>query len=319
MASIDRIRRGVWRVRWREDGKNRSSPLFDSKEKAQEFALQMAARVSARKAPDGLPLTGRELAEHWREHLRRSGRSERYIEMAPALAAESLGETTLSRLSPAALRSLGIGRRRAVQAALRWGARELGASVPPACLRLPCSTPGRRAAPDLMPDDVVAMIQSAADALSPSMGAIVHLVSVYGHRPESLAHLTRDAVEAGHITLVVKGGDTIRHPILPETVMRLKAAPLPFVSPRTGKAFVSGHEISALYRSAIGRSRWKAETGIYALKRRAISRMLGLGLDAATVASITGHRRPDVLLRHYARTNEARQVAALAALSHGTE
>jgi integrase len=53
--------------------------------------------------------------------------------------------------------------------------------------------------------------------------------------------------------------------------------------------------------------------GIYHLKRRAISRLLAKGIDPATIASMTGHRTPSIILA-YARTNEERQRVALAAL-----
>jgi integrase len=227
----------------------------------------------------------------------------------------ALGDMPLSHLSLDALRAQPLGRRRVLQAALRWAVAELGAAVPPACLKLPTGPPPRRTPTDLMPDDVFATIQAAADEVSGHMGAIVHLVGVYGHRPESLAKLRPADLEGARLSLTVKSGDRIRHPILPETVERLRRAPPPFLDPGTGEPFASGWDIARVYRSCLGRSRWKAEPGIYALKRRAISRMLGLNLDAATVASITGHRRPDVLLRHYARTNETRQEAAVAALA----
>ena len=48
-------------------------------------------------------------------------------------------------------------------------------------------------------------------------------------------------------------------------------------------------------------------------KRRAITRLLAAGQDPATIASITGHRTPAVILT-YARTNEERQQSAIAAI-----
>lgn len=317
MSSLERVGK-QWRVRWREGGRGsplKSSPRYETKSEAEEFQIQLAARIKALRAPDGMPMTGRELAEQWRLHLLKHGRTQRYIDIAYDRLVSSIGDAPLSRLSRDTLRSMKLGRRRVIQAALRWGRNELGVAIPDACLRLPISSPPRTVRPDLMPDDVLAEIQVAADRLSPHMGTIVHLVGHYGHRPESLSKLRPEHIEAEppRITLIVKGGDTIRHPIAAETLQRLQSSPPPFLDPRTGKPFPNGYEISVVYRSALGRSRWKAEPGIYALKRRAISTML-LTLDPATIASITGHRRPDVLVRHYARTNEARQVAALAAI-----
>jgi integrase len=65
----------------------------------------------------------------------------------------------------------------------------------------------------------------------------------------------------------------------------------------------------------IGRYAHPHDAGVYALKRYAISRMLGLGLDPRTIASITGHRTVSLILDRYARTHEDRQRAALAALA----
>jgi hypothetical protein len=52
---------------------------------------------------------------------------------------------------------------------------------------------------------------------------------------------------------------------------------------------------------------------MYDLKRRAISRALGLGLDPATIALFTGHLQLDQVLR-YAKTNETIAMAALGKL-----
>lgn len=324
MASIEKLGPRCYRVRWREGGRGtpqHSSERFETRRQAEQYAEQIAARAVAHRRPEGLALTGLQLAERWRVHLQSAGRSERYCQMAPDLVSVAIGTLSLATMKVETLRALGLGKRRVIQACLRWGASELKAAIPPACLKLPTGPRAKRPAPDLMPDEVLDRIQVAADAVSAHLGAIVHLVATYGHRPQSLARLRIADHDAGKLRLTVKGGDVVEHPILAETAKRLKdcAGDRPtgerlFLDARTGLPFTDGHGIAMLYRSCIGRSRWKPEPGIYALKRRAISHMLGLNLDPATIASITGHRRPDVLLRHYARTNEERQKAALLAL-----
>jgi integrase len=326
MASIHKIRKGAWVVRWREGGrgsKQHSSPYFATKREAEDCKAQVEARITAERSPGGFTLTGLELAERWRAHLKSAGRVARYCEQAPDAVGKALGEAPLSALSPTTLRALKLGTLRDTLACLRWGVRELSIAVPPKCLEVKPPARTKKPKPDLMPDDVFATIQAAADEVSPDMGAIVHLVGTYGHRPQSLSLMVATDLDTKRkrLSLVVKGGDRIRHPILDETVERLRAVikqrtgggPV-FLDPRDGQPFKDGHAISQVYRSCLGRSRWPDEPGIYALKRRAISTMLGLGLDPATIASITGHRRPDVLLRHYARTNEDRQEAALDAI-----
>jgi hypothetical protein len=42
--------------------------------------------------------------------------------------------------------------------------------------------------------------------------------------------------------------------------------------------------------------------------------MLGQGLDPKTIASITDHRDPSVILKNYSRTNEDHKLAALNAI-----
>jgi hypothetical protein len=329
MASIERVGKGTWRVRWREGGRGstrHSSPQVSSKKAAQDWADQLERRLAAEAPQPGMVLSVSELVEAWRVYLRRAGRTNRYVQDEPDRVAAALGDGLISDLTPGQIESLGKGKRGAVLAALRWGRKHLQISVRRECLELPPLQQRKKPKPDLMPDAVYDAIQVAADAISPSMGAIVHLVGTYGHRPQSLSQLPRSALDLStdpaRLTLVVKGGDIVRHPVLAATVARLQ--PLAeghgsalLVSPWTGRPWKSGHEIAMVYRSAIGRSRWPAEPGVYALKRRAISTMLARGLDPATIASITGHRRPDVLLRHYARTNETMQERALEVLADG--
>jgi hypothetical protein len=63
----------------------------------------------------------------------------------------------------------------------------------------------------------------------------------------------------------------------------------------------------------VGENVTKDRPGIYNLKRYAVTRLLSQGLDVATIASITGHRTPAVILT-YASTNYEQQKAAVAAL-----
>jgi hypothetical protein len=158
---------------------------------------------------------------------------------------------------------------------------------------------------------------------------LAHLVATYGHRPQSLAMLRVESVEltpAPRMKLPVKSGDTIRHPLLPETAELLaraigKRKTGPLLLDPLGKAWTSGAKASAWFWHQVGadtgekdKEKRKPAIGIYQLKCYAISRMLDLKLDLKTIASITGHRTPAVLLR-YARTNETRQLAALSALA----
>jgi integrase len=114
----------------------------------------------------------------------------------------------------------------------------------------------------------------------------------------------------------VKSGDIHRHPLIPESITRLTAlakdrkSESPLFIGHLGKPWASGSDLSAWLCHSLG-------CGVLALRRYAITRMLDLGLDARTAASITGHRTPSLLLNTYARTNETRQLEAVEKISSG--
>lgn len=217
---------------------------------------------------------------------------------------------------------------RVLHAWVRWSVRQLGQAVPTKLLTMKPPGEIRRPRATLLTDQQVAALLAAARMIHPADGALAGLLADYGHRAENLVGLTVAAIEpaAGTLTLAVKGGDVVRHELLASTLAEL--APLmkgrkatdPLFVGHLGRAWASGkafgawwyHEVAdpALARGEIA----KAQRGVQNLKRYAISRFLGLGLDVETIASITGHRTKTVLLR-YARTNEHRQRAAIGALA----
>lgn len=181
---------------------------------------------------------------------------------------------------------------------------------------------------DLLTEKQAKALCAEAARWSPANGVLAHLLVTYGHRPESLAAAVVGDVDAraSTIELPVKSiGKTrrVRHPILAETLAQLRplvkgrdpAAPL-FIS-HLGKPWGTGQAIAQWWYDSVGREvlgKRSRACGVYQLKRYAISRMLNLGLDVATIASLTGHARPEQLLI-YARTNEERQKVALEALA----
>lgn len=205
---------------------------------------------------------------------------------------------------------------------LRWAADTLDQYVhPKVLLALRPGRPGRKPSPVLMSAERVAEIEAIAGRESENAGALIHCLSTYGWRPITAARLTVQDfdAEAGTITCAVKGGDVVRHLLLPETVERLAViaagrkpdAPL-FIHPRTGRAWDLDGAGSI---SQWGRNHLRVK--IYDLKRYAITTMLNRGVPAHDVASFTGHRTVSQVLK-YSRTNEERQKAALAAI-HGNQ
>jgi integrase len=192
---------------------------------------------------------------------------------------------------------------------------------------LPFPRRSRRVARPLLNLLQIAAIRNACK--SPSDAALVHLMSTYGHRPISLSALRCADLDFSQspawMSLGIKGGDRIRHPLTPESVRLLR--PLWKNRPPSASLFTDsqGNPWNNERCRRAGRNRLPKhfarlikKAGISAtlqdLRRYAITTMLDRNFDLATIASITGHRCPHVLLR-YAATNPARQIAAIDRLS----
>ena len=327
MPWLDRHGDG-WRVVWREAG--RGSPLcksdtFTTKGAANTEMQARDALLRSRKQ-SGLAVVPWDQVRHrWLLFLTDQGRTPAYGAQAKAVLERSTATwRTTADATPASMARLKIGPWRIAKACLRWSRVYLGQQVDLGAVGRRPHRATTKPQPDLLSDAQVSDLINKAERLGGISGRILaHMVGTYGHRPQSLAMLRVEAVDLGavpRLTLPVKSGDTIRHPILPETAELLtraigkrKAGPL-LLDP-LGKAWTSGAKASAWFWHQVGRGEHGgAPIGIYQLKCYAISRMLDLKLDLRTIASITGHRTPAVLLR-YARTNEARQLAALSALA----
>jgi hypothetical protein len=325
MPHLER-RPGGWRVVSRVGGRGSRrivSPLFPSRVAAEAerraIAAKQALRQPSRLAIIALP----DLIARWAAANRGSEAYQaKAVASLDALAA-ARGWTSLTDLRPSDLDGLLISQVRYLRALGRWARRSAEQSVPDCVTDLVSPRRPRRPATPLLTDAQVEALTDRADALCPGSGrAIAHLVSTYGHRPESLSRLRCADLDLSvpALTLVVKSGDTIRHPILPQTADLL--APLahdqppagPLLRRPEGVPWRSGQAIAEWWHHYVGKAVVPAAPGIYQMKRYAITRMIQTGIDVATIASITGHRCPAVILV-YARTNESRQTAALAALS----
>ncbi len=316
MASLERHGTG-WRVVWREAGrgsKKHKSRIYANKILAGQAMREIDAHLAAAKPYDlGRPLS-------WSDLIARycAGRTDRTCDahrtkLAKVLAtlAAKHGWTHASDPTPAQTAALTPYAARVTRALLRYASNHLGQRVNPAALAS-CRSPAPRRQPaDLLTPERVAEIQAAADKWHQVDGLIIHLVSTYGHRVDSILRLTRKDFDGQHLTLLLKSKDQHRHPLLPETIKRLRALPgggPPVSTGHLGRAWEDGAEFS----------RWAAHSlgcGILPLRRFAITRLLdGCKGDARTAASITGHRTPSLLLNVYSRTNEDRQRTALSAL-----
>jgi len=333
MPWLDRHGDG-WRVVWREAG--RGSPLvksevFPTKGAANAEMQARAALLASRKRSTRAVVPWDQVRHRWLLFLKDQGRTAAYIAQAKAVLERSTASwRTSADATPASMAALKIGPWRLAKACLRWSRVYLGQQVDDGAIGRRPHRAVSRPTPDLLSDAQVADLVAKAGRLGGLSGQLLaHLVSTYGHRPQSLAMLRVESVELGatpRLTLPVKSGDTIRHPVLPETAALLaqaigKRKTGPLLLDPLGKVWTSGAKASTWFWHQVGtdtdepdKTKRKPAIGIYQLKSYAISRMLDLKLDLKTIASITGHRTPAVLLR-YARTNETRQLAALSALA----
>ncbi len=331
MSSIQRIKgRRRWRVRWREGGRGsplKPSPWFDSLADAEDYQRKLDARLNARKvASNRLTIPLDELVERWanRQQERQRPRSERYVRESRrtllALIAERGWQTTEDVTEP----DCPLGTFRLLKALLRYARDYHQQIIAPMALLPPDRPRRRRAKPALLTMEDAIHLVAEATRWSPADGAIAHLVAIYGHRPQSLVGLPCSAVaysfvgtneaaaapQMGFLTLPVKNGDVVRHPLLPGSLellvplLRGRRAGDHLFRSHTGKPWSTGQAYSAWFHHSVGKGR-----GVYLLKRFAISLMHAGGLDVPTISSITGHSTDTVL--KYLATNDYLQQQAM--------
>jgi hypothetical protein len=324
-------------IRWRSDGKahiKRIPAGGTGKADALEFLAALERRLAATKPiKNRFVMSWGEIVERW--HSTRTPGAYRDKAKTYLLA---LGWTTLADATPDAIERLKPLYQRYVKSVLGYARSTMRLAVDLDALAVRPPKVKRRAKRPLLPDDQIQALVNRCAETGPSNAAIAHLLSVYGHRAESIVHLTTSAwipdptgQGAGELVLQVKGGDIVRHPILPATAALLlplvksaeadpgrphfpdhtnTLAPCLFLRHNDGKPWLNGQRWAAWFRCSVGKG-----IGYYdAFKRAAITKLLD-HVDATTVASITGHRTISLLLNTYSRSNADRQRAAIESLA----
>jgi integrase len=335
-----------WHVKWRECGQGsavKTSPPMETKREAIAYMAKLAALESAKETtPDPCrPIPLAELVErhiltrptHTPDQTARARYDQKDRQAFNRLLADHPRWRLASDITRTDYQALTFSRRRLAKTILKL-ARAHNQATDQTILHLRPPTRPRAPKPDLLTPQQIAQIQEKADTWGPGTGLTIHLLATYGHRPESIATLPQSAYNPATqtLTLQIKGGDTHRHPILPATAHRIQTTqkhlttilkrPLTPLDPlcpthynTPGHYWPKGESIAWWYRKAIGQQIHPQTPGIYQLKRQAITRLLSnLKNDSRTVASITGHRTPSLLLDTYAQTNEERQRTAIATL-----
>lgn len=327
MPSVSVIPHGNgYRCVWREGGRGSKRHWSETKESKREATVDaevIRARLLAAQPLKAarVRLSWAEVAQRWHDsrppgRYRTEGLADLHV-----LAWKSTEDAT-----PDAVSKLKLGLRRLVNSALRYARVNLKQRVDPDVgdLPLPRSSRPTKEEPALLtPKEIDALVREAA-TWSPGNGVLAHLCATYGHRAASLVGLTGEAIDlrAGTISLPVKGGGRVTHELHPVSLAMLKAlgprAGVPLfinhlgVPWRTGKMFAEWfyHRCGV---TALGKGKTPGrKVGYYQAKSAAITAMLKeTGNDAKTVASITGHKRPSLLLDVYARTNAKLQAKAL--------
>lgn len=344
MASIERHGAG-FRVIWRDGGKGstpKKSKVFGTKGEAKAEKRAVEARLAARTAiaqASAIPLA--ELIERYLADVAARGRgAHNYAEDCRASMtklAKARGWETAQDVTMGNVGVLKTSQHRYLKSVLRYASR-IDQPLDHRLLTLRAPARKRKPVADLITPWQRLALFARARRFGADLVLAAHLVATYGHRPESLAKTKVGDVEmpdparGGWIRLEVKSGDTIRHPILPRTARMIarvtagRTVDAPLIlrpaeaacshkrhSDFSGEGWPCGNDLSIYWYHQVGERVTPATPGIYHLKRLAISSLLSAGLDVATIASITGHRTPAVILT-YARTNESRQRAALRAM-----
>ncbi|CAB5079710.1 DNA_BRE_C domain containing protein [uncultured Caudovirales phage] len=327
MASVERESRTSWRVRWREGGKRRTSERYRSEGQALAAAEAIEARLSAAKPIRNRPVVGMlELVERWIIVRQAAGKyTGRYAEKArDALtsAITSHAWASPSDVRPDQMKAMKVGRLRLLRSLLSYAA-DLDQPVDPRCLRIRPAPRPRAPRGALLTREQVAAAVEEATAWNPSCGALVRLLATYGHRPETAVRIRVGEVDlpGRRLRVTVKGGDTIDHPLdqgICDVLAPLVAGRGPeevLFQSHLGAPWAAGQAFAEWYWHQVGRRAHPHDQGCYALKRFAISNLLDKGIDPVTVASVTGHRTPSLLIDRYGRTNANRQARVVDAIS----
>jgi hypothetical protein len=308
MASLHKLPNGKHCLRWRE-GDKQLSRSYDTKRAALLDLERMETREAVAKPHSkGAILSLDEIIERWTQTKISSGHEPAHIKKAAERCrglANRQGWTKTADVtaeSVQAWKTTGAPRSGATfRAVLRWAGDVLEQPVHHRAQSLLRPT-GAKKAPKrpLLTDAQLKTIQKRADAFGPSCGLLIHCLSTYGWRPITASRLLVKDVdpEARTVTTRVKGGDIVRHLLLPETILLLwflmrgrgPDEPL-FLDPRTGLGWALSDTgaIPQWFNSNIVDKK-KDSFRIYDLKRKAITTMLQKGMRREQIVAFTGHR-----------------------------
>lgn len=327
MASswIDTIERGVYKVRWRENGKKCSTGRIRSRIEAEDArrSIEERLRIAEKLRIYGQALPLEQIIMRWqatRQAQQRMGKGyaiecrRELMKMIAAMDWRTTADITQESVDRwrQARKKGQAAPLRYLKALLNWAHKSLKQPV----AMLDMSLPRRKRAPRrLLDDGQCAVIEERAKERR--QWPLVHCLMTYGWRPSSAARLRVGDVNLAAATVLLrdlKSGDALVHPIRAETVELLRplmkgraSGDALFLAPLGGAWRIDNgtraHQMAAWYRLDISAGFPADQRGIYDLKRYAITNLLRAAHgDPAAVATITGHRSLSQVLV-YARTN----------------
>lgn len=332
MASIHPHGTG-FRVHYVRQGKKLRSPSLPTMEAAQAWMADQLPTATARHFFDVLDIWKKEDPSPYRKD----------VEVRLSAAAKARGWSDISRIDVGELKAWQRECRcprygQYMATVMRWAAAEHHMDIRPDALAWKPGSYARKAPVPLLTDQQAKAIRESAKSYGDRAFAIIDYLLTYGARPITACRLVRNNLDLRRSELVIddaKHSGGWRHAVhdrhrtaWPKVAIRLKDGevrdtgrdPL-FPHCREDRAWKvdrSAAELCNWYKNTIAKKlKLGRMSGIYHLKRYAITSMLQRGIDPATVALFTGHLDINQVLT-YAKSNSQTQRAALAAMEGKT-
>lgn len=285
------------------------------------------------------------LVELWRDELPTPYRIEAAKRLSAVIAKRGWGPP--ERLTGADLKAWAredpawLQPSRYLRSVLHWAVDDHGVAIRPDALAWRPAQPKRTAKPSLLTDAQVWSIRAQSTEYGSRAEAIIDYLLCYGARPITACRLRLGAVDfaAGELVLTdEKHSGGWRHVLYdrhlaawPTLTQEWAVGPASVIGPEDASALplfphylhnrpwriTNGHadELISWYRNTIAKKlKLGNMSGIYHLKRWAITRMFRSRVDPATIAAFTGHLDLTQLMT-YNVSNSENQRAALVAMA----
>ena len=322
MPSIQPHRDG-FRVHYSQDGKRLRSQSFPTREAADLWLREQLPTAGC--------TTFLGLIELWAAEQPTPYRVDAAHRLARAVTARAWGDVT--RLTLADLRAWQLadsGWRQPslyLRSVLHWAAEIHRIEVRPEVLRWKPPRAPRKAKPTLLTESQVEAIRDCAATYGPRAYALIDYLLAYGARPITACRLRHSHIDMDRAELILtneKHSGGWRHQLYDE---HLASWPALAYAGEPDEVPIFPHykedrpwridrgrgvELVNWYHNTIAKKlseKLGKLTGIYHLKRFAITRMFHAGLDPATIAQFTGHRDQSQVMTYSTSNSDVQRTA----------